>query len=166
MSGHDTAEFRALYDRYALSVYRRALRMLGNSPDAWDAVQDVFIRVFRFRDEFRREASAMTYLYRIATNVCLTAIRRRASRESSPDLALVTTTPGEQSRAEARQLLRLLAARLDDRKLAIAALYFVDDLTQDQIAEVVGLSRKTVGLELAEVRSVAQELAPSGGETS
>lgn len=160
MHGNDTAEFRALYDRYALSVFRRARRLLGNTSDAWDAVQEVFIRVFRFRSDFRREASPMTYLYRIATNVCISQLRSRAGKTPGPELER-ENTPGEHGRAEARQLLKQLAERLDDRKLTIAALYFVDELTQDQIAEVVGLSRKTIGVELAEVRRLAEALSPS-----
>ncbi|MEV6488933.1 sigma factor, partial [Actinoplanes sp. NPDC051633] len=69
----------------AFETERRGLlahcyRMLGAWDDAEDVVQDTYLRALRGWDGFRREASTRTWLYRIATNVCLTALDGRARR--------------------------------------------------------------------------------------
>ena len=66
---------------------------------------------------------------------------------------------------EAGELIRVLVRSLDERALQIAALHFLDELTQEEISQVVGLSRKTVGRELEAIRQQAAILASErGGE--
>lgn len=58
-------------------VHRQCLGLLGNSADAADATQEVFLRVTRSVFAFRGESAFGTWLHRVTTNVCLTALRRR-----------------------------------------------------------------------------------------
>ncbi|MFP2912589.1 sigma-70 family RNA polymerase sigma factor [Pyxidicoccus sp. 3LFB2] len=167
--GLRASELTALYELYAPTVYRRARTLLGRDSDAWDAVQEVFCRLLESGAAFRAEARPMTYIYRVTTNVSLNLLRSRALRDvaasepaSSEEAA---SAPGE---VEARNLLRALARELDERALQIATLHFMDSLTQEEIVEVVGLSRKTVGRVLEQVRARARELAhePQRGASS
>jgi RNA polymerase sigma-70 factor (ECF subfamily) len=66
---------------------------------------------------------------------------------------------------EARELLAKWLQHLDEREVTIATLLFLDGLTQDEVADVLGLSRKTIGREVAELRAKAQALGalPDGG---
>ena len=104
----------------------------------------------------------MTYLYRATTNVCLNALRARAVRE--PGDAVETDEPSATTHdaVEARELVRQLLGRIDDRGLQIAALCYVDGLGQEEIGEVLGLSRKTIGRELVAIRALAEGLAHEG----
>jgi RNA polymerase sigma-70 factor (ECF subfamily) len=149
-------ELGELYRRYAPAVYRRALKLLRNEAEAWDAVHQVFERLLANPAAFRREASPMTFLYRMATNLALNRLRAHGSKSEYP-----VPTRGHDSAtagAEARDLVAVLSARLDERALQIACLHFIDGLTQEQITPIVGLSRKTVGRQLTRIRQLAEDL--------
>ncbi len=85
--GERTA-FDALVRRYDRSVLRLALHMLGNEQDAQDVHQEAFLKAYRHLANFRFECSFYTWLYRIATNLCLDQMRRRKSRKEDPSTVL------------------------------------------------------------------------------
>ena len=70
-----------LYRRHAPRVLGLARRMVGAADDAEDAMQDVFLAVFRKLESFRGESTLATWIYRLAMNVCLDRLRSRGSRE-------------------------------------------------------------------------------------
>jgi RNA polymerase sigma-70 factor (ECF subfamily) len=80
----ERAAFDALVRRYDRSVLRLALHMLGNEQDAQDVHQEAFLKAYRHLSNFRFECSFYTWLYRIATNLCLDQMRRRKSRKEDP----------------------------------------------------------------------------------
>lgn len=84
----DRTAFDALVRRYDQSVLRLALHMLGNEQDAQDVHQEAFIKAYRHLSNFRFECSFYTWLYRIATNLCLDQLRRRKSRREDPATVL------------------------------------------------------------------------------
>ncbi|NVJ08080.1 sigma-70 family RNA polymerase sigma factor [Myxococcus sp. AM001] len=158
--GLGASELADLYEKYAPTVHGRARTLLGRDSDAWDAVQEVFCRLLQAGGAFRAEARPMTYIFRVTTHVCLNMLRSRALKDVPVQAPTEAEAAGEDPQeVEARNLLRVLARELDDRALQIATLHFVDALTQEEIVEVVGLSRKTVGRELEKVRVRARELA-------
>jgi RNA polymerase sigma-70 factor (ECF subfamily) len=160
--GLSEEEVRELYEKYAPVVHRRALTLVGREADAWDIVQEVFERLLRAGAGFRGEARPMTYIYRMTTNVSLNALRGRKVRE--PELPPPATEPSVGMEAtEAVDLLRALARRLGERQLEVACLHFVDGLTQEEIAQVLGMSRKTIGRDMEVVRACAAELAGEPG---
>ena len=64
------ADFSAFYDEHHRSIYYLTLRFMGDPQKAEDATHDVFLKAFRKLDQFRGEATARTWLYRIAINHC------------------------------------------------------------------------------------------------
>lgn len=157
-NGLGPKELRDLYEKFAPAVHRRAVAILGRDADGWDAVQEVFERIMNTGSQFRNEARPMTYLYRVTTNVCLNVLRTRKQREPSRLDRPLTDATTDQGATEASQFLTVLSKHLSERELQIATLYFIDELTQDEIAEVLELSRKTIGRELSEVRERALAL--------
>jgi RNA polymerase sigma-70 factor, ECF subfamily len=80
-----------------LDVHRRALtgycyRMLGAGSEAEDAVQETFLRAWRARERFAQRSTLKTWLYKIATNVCLDMPQRPQRRARPMDLASPSTT--------------------------------------------------------------------------
>jgi len=78
----DEAAFAALTERYRRELHVHCYRMLASFDDAEDAVQEAFLRAWRGRDGLAGDGMFRAWLYRIATNVCLDALRRRAHRAS------------------------------------------------------------------------------------
>jgi len=74
--------FEELVRRYEQKVYNIAFRMLGKEEEAKDAMQDSFLRAYRFISKFKGESTFYTWLYRITTNVCLTRLKQRQKKES------------------------------------------------------------------------------------
>ena len=155
--GLSREELRTLYATYAPVVFRRARLLLGRDADAWDAVQEVFEKMLKAGDSFRGESRPMTWVYRITTNVCFNHLRSRGVRE--PMLTVVDSEPSVGVEAvESRNLLRVWLEKLDAREQEIASLLFIDGLTQDEVADVLGLSRKTINREVAQLREKAAAL--------
>jgi len=75
--------FAALTERYRRELHVHCYRMLASFDEAEDAVQETFLRAWRARESFDGSAMVRAWLYKIATNVCLDAIRRSARRLTS-----------------------------------------------------------------------------------
>jgi RNA polymerase sigma-70 factor, ECF subfamily len=91
---------RDFYHPDSLEIYRRQLtgycyRMLGSCYEAEDAVQETMLRALRSGDSFEGRASLRSWLYRIATNICLDMLRERKRRASPVDLGPSSPPHGE-----------------------------------------------------------------------
>jgi RNA polymerase sigma-70 factor (ECF subfamily) len=80
--GGDYQAFESLVTRYEGKVYRLSIRMLRNPQDAEDALQETFLQVFRGLPGFEGRSKFSTWLFRLATNVCLMRIRHRETEPS------------------------------------------------------------------------------------
>jgi RNA polymerase sigma-70 factor (ECF subfamily) len=78
----DYQAFESLVTRYEAKIYRLAIRMLRNPQDAEDALQETFLQVFRGLASFEGRSQFSTWLFRLATNVCLMKIRHRETEPS------------------------------------------------------------------------------------
>ncbi len=150
-------EVKRLYAQFAPVVYRRARLLLARDADAWDVVQEVFERMLTHGAGFRGEARPMTWVYRVTTNLALNHLRSRKLRE--PLLTVVPNEPStEIDQVEARQLLDRWLGKLDEREIEVATLLYIDGLTQQEVADVLGLSRKTIVREVEELRQKLESL--------
>jgi len=100
----------------------------------------------------------MTWVYRVTTNVSLNLLRVRRLREPELSVASEEAVTSVDD-VEVRQLLSKWTARLGEREREIAALLFIDGLTQQEVADVFQLSRKTIGREVEELRAKLEALA-------
>src|SRR5437870_13806669 len=84
-----TEAYNILVQRYQRQVYNLAYRMLNNAEDSADMVQETYIRAYGALSSFRQDASCLTWLYKIASNLCIDLLRSRRSKSSlSLDLEL------------------------------------------------------------------------------
>ncbi|HYO66878.1 MAG TPA: RNA polymerase sigma factor [Archangium sp.] len=149
MSRADSQQISLLFNQHGPRVYRRAVRLLGNPADAEEATQEIFIRAFRAAGSFRQQSQLTTWLYQITTNYCLNHIRDR-SRRTALHEEHVAPMADDASRTEPVSpddlvLLRRLLAEADERQAAAAVYVFLDGMSHEEAASVLGVSKRTVG---------------------
>lgn len=146
------------YLRYAPALLRKAERILQSRADAQDVVQGVFVELLQ-SSEARED---FPYLYRAVTNRCLNMLRDRATRARLLREHDVLLRGPERTTCEERsidlQLLGKLVAGLDGAHAEVLICHYFDDMSQLEIAELLGVSRKTIGVRLARIRALVSEL--------
>jgi RNA polymerase sigma factor (sigma-70 family) len=155
----DPVELTAIYRRHGPMVFRRARQILGSESDAGEVVQDMFLSLFEKPAQFAGASSLTTFLYSATTHACLNRLRNQRSRarlreERGAELARDDEQPLTQD-----QLLLLQATlkSMPSELAHVAVYHFMDGLTQDEIAEVMGCSRRHIGNQLVRVQRWAEE---------
>lgn len=134
----------ALYQAHALSLARLALLMLGDADAAQDVVQDAFFGLYRRWDKLASADAAPAYLRVSVLNGCRTLLRLRSrpplrAAEESQESAETALMHTEEQRAMLAAILRLPA-----RQREALVLRYYADMTEDQAARAMGVSRGTV----------------------
>ena len=151
-----TDAFQGLVERHQDRVYNAVYRMVGSPEDAWDIVQDAFLKAYENLPQFRGASSFYTWLFRIAVNLALT-FRRRSRR-----LRLVRPTKEEMS----IEMSRSQAGRLVDRPEAAMESAERERLVGEALESLDGDHRAAVVLrdiEGLDYRTIAEILDVSTG---
>ena len=131
---------------------RKAERILRSREDAIDIVHGLFVDLI---PKWNRDVD-LPYLYRAVTNRCLNAVRDRSTRARLLEREQTVAAPVGRVQLEDEVvgvgLIGKLAERLDEGHLQVLVCRFVDDMTQEEIAEQLKLSRKTIGKRLDRIR--------------
>ena len=160
----DQASMEALYRTYGSMVLRRARTLLGDEHAAQDMVQEVFMKAIRAFPSFRGESSLTTWLYQVTTNHCLNAIRDGARRRRALERRMPAHEPTTES-AEDRVGVDELLQQLPRELAEVAIYYYVDQMNQDEIAALLGISERTVRNRLRDFRDKARsKLTDPGSE--
>ncbi len=150
----DRKAFERLLRKHQDPVLNLAYRFLGDRDEAEDLAQEIFLRVYRARDSYRPEARFATWLYRIAANACLNALRARRNRRSvsiqdievqgeSGHLAddAKEATPAESVlRNEMAERIREIVDGLPDTQRLAIVLNKYQGLSYEEVAESMSLS--------------------------
>lgn len=145
----------AAYRAHGHSVLRRAYQILGDEAEAREASHEVFMALAERPERFLRKSSILTWLYSATTHRCLNRLRDRKTRSRLLAAHAASAAPAGGARAPADQVvaLRELLAGLPDELAAVAVYYYGDEMTHDEIAEVMACSPRHVGNLLARLRA-------------
>ena len=138
----------ALYRRHAPAAFRRARRLLGSDADAHEVVHDLFLSLWERSEQYAEKSSMSTFLYASVTHACLNRIRdhgnrTRLAREHFAEQPLERVPPSADQ--EATAALRSALERMPEPLAQVAVYYHFDDLSHEDIARILGCSRRHVG---------------------
>ncbi len=180
----DERAFAALVEPYRRELQLHCYRMLGSLQDAEDLVQETLLAAWRALGGFEERASLRAWLYRIATNRCLNALRDRGRRpaveeymapsptryveptwlEPYPDSALPDQAPGPEARYEQREATQLAfiagLQQLPERQRATLVLRDVLGFRNDEVAAMLDLSPQSIKAALQRARATVDQRIP------
>lgn len=156
-------DLEAAFEEHHSMVFRTAFRVTGNSCDAEDVLQTVFLRLARRPSDAEAVGSPCSYLRRAAVNAALDLMR---SRQAAPSIPLEDLPPAASSypapdrvlaSGEIRDWLRRTVARLSPRAAEIFALRFYEGKDNPEIARILGTTEGTVAVTLSRARDRIQK---------
>jgi RNA polymerase sigma-70 factor (ECF subfamily) len=179
LRAHDAGALETLMERYSPRIYRVAFGITRRHPEAEEVVQDVFLTLFRKIDMFEGRAALGTWLYRVAANAalikrrgkrvelemsledCLPAFRSDGHREGDRTLLVADWSPTPESEllsGEAREILEQALERLPEHYRALLVLRDVEELSNEEVADILGESVSSVKSRLHRARMALREV--------
>ncbi len=169
----DVEAFEELIAGYQKRVFNIALKMIGNHEDASELAQETFIRVFKSIGKFKEESLFSTWIYRIATNICLDELRRRKGRKEvslDEDIKLENgdvsrqiedTGPSPEAIAERNELRRKVndaIGLLTEEHRLVIIMRDIQGFSYEEIAKITGCPEGTVKSRINRARQSLKQL--------
>jgi len=167
----DESGYEHLLSRYRRGIYNLAYRMLGNAEDANDAAQEAFVKAFTSLEKYDHRFKFSSWLYRIATNHCVDALRKRKgytvsleeneeeSRDLKSRLPDRNSDPSESvHQSEREEIMKRAIAGLEPMYRAVILLRHDQDLSYEEISSVLGLPIGTVKVRVHRARQRLRDL--------
>lgn len=147
IQGNDADEagraFEALYNAYAVPLWRLARQFTGSDAQAEDVVEDVFVSLWIRRHEWRVSSSVRAYLYSAVRNRALNAIRDMGHLETVPEALVVETEAPPDADVEMHDLetaLREAVNALPERQRTAVLLFWHESMNMSEIARIIGIT--------------------------
>ena len=138
--------FNLLVREYQKRVYWLVRKMLIDHDDSDDVTQEVFIKIHRSIDKFREDAQLYTWIYRIATNECLSFLNKKKRRfflpleDVSKELSNKIDSAPHISGDEIQQKLQKALLKLPDKQRLVFNMKYYDEMTYEEISEITNTS--------------------------
>ncbi|HSB69519.1 MAG TPA: sigma-70 family RNA polymerase sigma factor [Candidatus Methylomirabilis sp.] len=161
----DCEAFADLVERYQRRAFAVALRLLGSRPDAEDAVQQAFLRLYENRAAYNSHWRLNTWFYRILTNACIDEIRRARPTRPLDGLELPSADTPDRALAqcEHRRLLHTALASVPAEARIVLTLYYGEGRTYQEIGAIRGVSANTVKTHLRRGRAALRKAMRARG---
>ena len=170
----DEQAFETLISPHLDVTYRLCLRMMGNEQDAADMTQEALVRAWRSLSTYKAQSRFSTWLYRIASNVCLDELRKRKNRqtESLQALSEAGFDPADEAdtperAAEGKDMRKQLAAAigsLTEEHRAALLLRDVHGLSYEEIASVLDVNLNTAKSRISRARAALRGILEKDAE--
>ena len=168
----DTGAFRAVVQTYQQMIYSLSLKMLADEEEAKDIVQETFIKAWQSLDSFDGRYSFSTWLYTIASRLCIDRIRKlRFSEPLSDDIAVFegyTSDSNPERQLESSEwvsVVKVLAGKLSNKQRLVFTLSQLEGLDTEEIMRITGMDATQIKSNLSLARkSVREQLIKLGYE--
>ncbi|MGY4539318.1 RNA polymerase sigma factor (sigma-70 family) [Mucilaginibacter sp. UYNi724] len=138
--------FNLLLKKYQQKIYWHVRRMVINHDDADDIVQDVFIKIWKNLPGFRNDAQLYTWMYRIATNECITFLNKKKAKNNISlddvdyELADTLSSSDQFTGDQIQRKLQEAILTLPDKQRLVFNMKYFDDLKYEEMSDVLGTS--------------------------
>jgi RNA polymerase sigma-70 factor (ECF subfamily) len=138
--------FNQLVRKYQQKIYWHIRKMVIDHDDADDLTQDVFIKVWKNLDTFRQDAQLFTWIYRIATNECLSFLKAKKRKFFLPihditeELTAKIDSSPDISGDEIELKLQKALVRLPDKQRVVFNMRYYDELKYEEMSVILGTS--------------------------
>jgi len=146
----DQKAFSELFYEYKEMVYRVVYKLLGNSEETNDAVQQTFIELYKSLPGYAGKSKFTTWLYRIAVNVSIQFFRKRRTRDKNqpfnPEIHADSTSENDNplEKKELRKQIEEALASLHIRKRTVVVLHDIENRTMEEISDIIGVPVGTI----------------------
>lgn len=172
----DADAFEQLLLEHQKNVYNLCYRMAGNPDDAMDLSQETFLRAWRCLDQYQFASAFSTWLYRLCSNICIDFLRRRRRQQTVPltfedadgeeqTYAVPDAQPLPEEQVElklTREILQAAMAQLLPEHRAVLQLRVVNEMSYEQIADVLDIQIGTVKSRLSRARNQLKKILKRG----
>ena len=172
----DADAFEQLLLEHQKNVYNLCYRMAGNPDDAMDLSQETFLRAWRCLDQYQFASAFSTWLYRLCSNICIDSLRRRRRQQTVPltfedadgeeqTYAVPDAQPLPEEQVElklTRETLAAAMAQLLPEHRAVLQLRVVNEMSYEQIADVLDIQIGTVKSRLSRARNQLKKILERG----
>jgi RNA polymerase sigma-70 factor, ECF subfamily len=159
----DAAAFEQLMIAHQQRVLATAWRMLGNTEDARDAAQEVFLRLYKHLPKYDARQEFAGWLYRIVINVCHDVARKRGAKHSSfefeqeagtlPPLLSRDNSERAAMQSEEQAIVMKALSKLSEKERAVIVLRDLEGLPTEEVARILGSSATTVRSQISTART-------------
>ncbi|MDB5126100.1 sigma-70 family RNA polymerase sigma factor [Mucilaginibacter sp.] len=138
--------FNLLLKKYQQKIYWHVRRMVIDHDDADDIVQDVFIKIWKNLPGFRNDAQLYTWMYRIATNECITFLNKKKQKNNVSlddvdfELADTLSSSDQFTGDQIQKKLQEAILTLPDKQRLVFNMKYFDDMKYEEMSEVLGTS--------------------------
>ena len=160
----EEASFDRLYEDHSSYVYNTCLGILGNADDARDAMQETFVQIFRSLDKFRGKSAIRTWIHRIAINKCMDMLRARPKHESVESIDCFADMAPPDGNREVESIVRDTISRMRPDHRVVLTLFYFQELSYQEIAEILGTRLSQVRMCLHRARKAFRTLYDGGDE--
>ena len=160
----DTAAFRYVVERYQTMLFTLGLKMLGDEEEAKDIVQDTFVKAWERIGQYDPKYSLSTWLYTIASRLCMSRMKRMLRMAPLPDDEQVLRRYMDDDNGlrqlennELAAIVRALADGLGAKQRLVFTLSHLEGLDNQEIEERTGLSARQVKSNLYAARQIVKQ---------
>jgi len=142
--GSSKEEILSLYDLYSNDIYRYAYAAFGDSSEACDVVQEVFLRAHQKIHDFRRASSPKTWLLAIARNYIIDVMRRKQRDRKHTSTQRLPELSDESAALDSAVEIQEMLARINPNYRDVIILRYIDQLSVKETALTLGWTEKKV----------------------
>jgi len=158
--------FSFIVDRHKDKAFNLAFRICGNREEAEEIAQDSFMKAYRALGSFTMKSSFATWLYRIVYNTAVSHVRIKKkgilSLDDFPadatDFIGSNTSEEEADREYRNSLINFALQKITEEERALISLYYYEEMSSDEIAEVTGTAKSNIKVKLFRARQKMLEI--------